>query len=411
MNILWLSTRSPYPLISGHSLRTYHTLRNASERHGIFLVTFVQLPLELEEENLGQVEGLCRCVDPFRIPLDRSRILLGASLARNLFSGLPFVAEKYDVGAMRRRIRNIIRKERIDLVHVDLLHLSVYLDEFPEMPKVITNHNVESLRVYRWSQAERNPLKKLYLREQWRRLRVFERNALNRFDACIVVSKTDRDTLETMGVQSKMFIVPNGTDTEHFRPGGGKTDPDRVLWLGHMDVHTNRDAVLYYWREIFPILRRRHPAARMEFIGTSPPREIVEAAKTDSRLRAPGFVEDIRPYLEKASVVVVPIRIGSGTRVKILDAMALGKAIVSTSVGCEGLDVKDGRDICIADDPEGFAHKTAMLLRDEDLRTALERNARRSALRYDWRLVAEEQERAYQYAVQQHHSPAAAGNG
>ena len=254
-------------------------------------------------------------------------------------------------------------------------------------------------------------MKKIYLREQWKKLQAFERNALERFDACIVVSKTDQDALEAMGIRSRMFVVPNGTDTKHFQPGSTKADPDRVLWLGHMDVHTNRDAVLYFWREIFPILRKRHPEARMEFIGTSPPREIVEAAKADNRVWAPGFVEDIRPYLEKASVVVVPIRIGSGTRVKILDAMALGKAIVSTSVGCEGLDVTDGKDICIADDPEGFADKTAMLLQNEGLRLTLETNARRRALSYDWNLVAAEQERAYEYAVTKNNSVVASGNG
>jgi glycosyltransferase involved in cell wall biosynthesis len=399
MNILWLSTRSPYPLISGHSMRTYHTMRNASQKHNIFLVTFIQLEEELQEENLEHLRSFCRRVFPFRIPVDESRCRLGVSAFRNLFSPLPFVAQKYNVRSMREKIREVVASENIDLVHVDLLHLSVYLAEFAEIPKIVANHNVESVRIYRWFEAEQNLLKRVYLHQQWLKLRSFEQSCMERFDSCIVVSEKDKESLEAMGIRSRMFVVPNGTDTKYFRPSEKKPEVDRVLWLGHMDVHTNRDAVLYFWREIFPVLRKRHPAVRMEFVGTSPPEEIVDAAKNDDRVETSGFVDDIRPHMEMASAVVVPIRIGSGTRVKILDAMALGKAIVSTSVGCEGIQVTDGEDIFIADDPEGFAEKIVTLLKNDRIRITLEKNARRLALTYDWSLGSVEQERAYEYAV------------
>ena len=140
-----------------------------------------------------------------------------------------------------------------------------------------------------------------------------------------------------MGVQNKLFVVPNGTDTKFFKPNSNRVNGNSVLWIGHMDVHTNKDAVLYFWKEIYPILGRKNPKVQMTFVGTAPPKEIAEAAKTDGQVRVTGFVDDIRPYIDEAAVMVVPIRIGSGTRLKILDAMAMGKAIVSTSVGCEGL--------------------------------------------------------------------------
>jgi glycosyltransferase involved in cell wall biosynthesis len=397
MNILFLSTRSPYPLISGHSLRTYHILKGAAQNHNVTLVTFVQLPEhELKDENLNHLRSFCKAVYPFKIPADMSRTKLATMLFLNLFSSLPFVGQKYDAPLMRQKIREIMQTEHIDLVHVDMLPLTIYINEFSQMPKILVNHNVESVRLYRWFQTEPNPIKKAYLGLQWLKLRSFERSAMEKFDGCVVVSEIDKELLLKMGVKSKLFVVPNGTDTKFFKPSNGKVVENSVLWIGHMDVHTNRDAVLYFWKEIYPILQRKYPEVKMTFVGTAPPKEIAGAAKGDGRVRVTGFVDDIRPYIEEAAVMVVPIRIGSGTRLKILDAMAMGKAIVSTSVGCEGINVSNGKDILIADSPEDFADKTIELLKKPDMRINLERNALELAKSYDWNLIREKQEAVYQ---------------
>ncbi len=401
MNILFLSTRSPYPLISGHSLRTYHILKGAAQKHNVILVTFIQEPEhELKKENLEHLRSFCREVYPFRIPVDMSRFKLGISLFLNLFSPLPFVAKKYDAPMMRQKIREIIKKEHIDLVHVDLLPLTVYINEFRKLPKILVNHNVESIRLYRWFQTEPNILKKVYLGIQWLKLRSFERSAMRKFDSCVVVSETDKQLLKEMGVSNRLFVVSNGTNTEFFKSTGKKTVENSVLWLGHMDVHTNKDAVLYFWREIYPLLRKWHPQVKMTFLGTAPPKEISDVAKRNEQVTVTGFVDDIRPYLDEAAVMVVPIRIGSGTRLKILDAMAMGKAIVSTSVGCEGINVSDGRNILIADTPEDFTNKTIELLKNEDLRSNLGKNALKLAKSYDWNLIWKKQELLYQDAME-----------
>ena len=402
MNILFLSTRSPYPLISGHSLRTYHTLKGAADKHNVTLITFVQLEEELKKENLDHLKSFCPAVYPFRVPLDRSRIKLGVSLFLNLFSPLPFVAQKYDAQMARRKIREIIRTEHIDLVHVDMLPLSVYVNEFDNLPKILVNHNVESVRLYRWFQTEPNILKKSYLGIQWPKLRSFERSAMDNFDGCVVVSETDKQLLRKMGINNMIFVVPNGTDTEFFKPRGKTKIDNSVLWIGHMDVHTNKDAVLYFWREIYPLLRKRYPEVHMTFVGTAPPKKIVDAAKKDNQIKVTGFLEDIRPYIDKSAVMVVPIRIGSGTRLKILDAMAMGKAIVSTSVGCEGLNAIHAKDILIADDPKDFAHGIIELLRNPDMRIKLENSARELAKTYDWNLIRKKQELVYQEVLKMH---------
>jgi glycosyltransferase involved in cell wall biosynthesis len=397
MNILFLSTRSPYPLISGHSLRTYHILKGATEKHSVTLVTFVQLPEhELKDENLKHLRGFCKAVYPFKIPADMSRTKLATMLFLNLFSSLPFVGQKYDAPLMRQKIREIMQTEHIDLVHVDMLPLTVYINEFKSLPRILVNHNVESVRLYRWFQTEPNPIKKAYLGLQWLKLRSFERSAMNKFDGCVVVSEIDRELLLKMGVKSKLFVVPNGTNTEFFKSTGKKVIDNSVLWIGHMDVHTNKDAVLYFWREIYPILQKKYPEVKMTFVGTAPPKEIADAARADGHVRVTGFVDDIRPFIEEAAVMVVPIRIGSGTRLKILDAMAMGKAIVSTSIGCEGINVSNGRNILIADHPYDFANKTIGLLKSPDLRTNLGENALELAKSYDWNLIREKQEAVYQ---------------
>jgi len=400
MNVLFLSTKSPYPLINGHSLRTYHTLRDAARRHDVTLVTFIQQPEhELKPEHIEHLRSFCKEVHTFPIPVDQSRAKLALSLGRNLLSDLPFVASKYDSPEMRTKIREIIANDKIDLVHVDLLPLSVYLNEFAHLPKILVNHNVESVRLQRWAESDPSPLKRAFLRLQWRRLCRFEKEMVNRFDQCITVSELDRDVLVNMGITIPIAVVPNGTNTEFFKPMGRPPIENSVLWLGHMDVHTNRDAVLYFWREICPLIQQRKPNATIIFVGTAPPREIADAAAGDPRVKVTGFVDDIRTYVDEARVVVVPIRIGSGTRLKILDTMAMGKAIVSTSVGCEGIDVTDGDNILVGDTPQAFAEKVMLALTNEDVRNRLQTNARAFVKKYDWDNLCQIQEDTYRDVV------------
>jgi glycosyltransferase involved in cell wall biosynthesis len=297
---------------------------------------------------------------------------------------------------VREKIREILSKEKIDLVHVDMLPLSVYINEFKELPKILVNHNVESMRLYRWFQTESNPVKKAYLGMQYPKLKAFERSSMEQFDSCVVVSEKDKELLRGMGVKNTIAVVPNGTDTSFFKPMGREKINNSVLWLGHMDVHTNKDAVLYFWREIFPLLQKQYPQVRMVIVGSAPPKEIADASRKDGNIKVTGFVDDVRPHMDEANVMIVPLRIGSGTRLKILDAMAMGKAIVSTSVGCEGLKVTDGENILIADKPEDFVRKVIQLLADDGLRQKLSDNALKIAKEYDWEHLYGIQEKIYQ---------------
>jgi len=251
------------------------------------------------------------------------------------------------------------------------------------------------MRLYRWFQTESNPVKKAYLGIQYPKLKAFEKAAMEKFDCCVVVSEKDKDLLREMGVKNNLAVVPNGTDTTFFKPMGRKKIENSVLWLGHMDVHTNKDAVLYFWREIFPLLQEQYPQVRIVFVGSSPPKEISDAAGRNGNIKVTGFVDDVRPYMDEAAVMIVPLRIGSGTRLKILDAMAMGKAIVSTSVGCEGLKVTHGENILIADKTEDFATQIVNVLKNEDIRLLLQINARCLSELYDWNTIMNKQEMIY----------------
>jgi glycosyltransferase involved in cell wall biosynthesis len=256
---------------------------------------------------------------------------------------------------------------------------------------------VESVRLYRWFQTERNILRKAYLAIQWLKLKSFERSALHRFNASVVVSETDKNLLRKMGISNRLFVVPNGTDTEFFKPEAITPRKDSLVWIGHMDVHTNKDAAMFFWRDIYPLLQEKQPQIHMTFVGSAPPKEIVHASQKDRMIKVTGFVEDIRPFVQRAAIMVVPIRIGSGTRLKILDGMAMGKAIVTTSIGCEGLNVTNRKNISIADTPETFAQNTIELLNNDLMRIKIEAEARKFAKTYDWRLIVDRQEAVYQY--------------
>jgi glycosyltransferase involved in cell wall biosynthesis len=191
-------------------------------------------------------------------------------------------------------------------------------------------------------------------------------------------------------------IVPNGVDTEFFKPLDEPTEENSLVFVGGMTWYPNLDAMQYFTREIWHLIKAEVPDLTMNLIGRKPQQNILEFAEQEPGFRPLGFQDDVRPHVHKSAVYVVPIRVGGGTRLKILDAMAMGKAIVSTSIGCEGIDVTDGVDIVIADSARDFATKTIQLLRDRTMRDEIGRNARKKAIeRYSWTTIYPELDYVY----------------
>jgi sugar transferase (PEP-CTERM/EpsH1 system associated) len=402
MHVLFLSTRSPWPLNGGHPLRTFHLLREAARRHRVSFLTFIQH--EEEWEGLSVMEEFCDSVVALPVPSDASRGALAAALARNVASTLPFVAQKYDTPAMRDAVRKVAGRAPVDLLHLDMLPLAVYARAAGPVPVVLTDHNVEYVLLERRAKTQQGATG-WFWRAQARRLRRFEAAAVRAATRTIAVSDVDAATLRALVPGANVHVVPNGVDGEFFQPGAEPEDPDALVFVGAMTHHPNVDSVKYFVEEIWPRIRAARPGARLTVIGAHPPQSIRTFGDTPG-ITVAGQVPDIRPYVQRAAVYVVPLRAGGGTRLKILDAMAMGKAIVSTSVGCEGLEVADGCDIAVADTPEAFAQRTLSLMDDAAARAAMGRAARATVeARYGWERLGALQEDVYQKAVADIHRP------
>lgn len=306
----------------------------------------------------------------------------------NLASPLPYAIKKYESPAMRSDI--IAREDLIDIVICDFLAPAINVPLSLSCPTVLFQHNVEAMIWKRHFEVQNNRAKKTYLRDQWRKMLRFEKETCRRFDAVIAVSAEDRDQMrEEYGVKA-VFEVPTGVDTEFFRPSGSeKIDPHNVVFTGSMDWLPNEDAIRYYTDQIMPIVRRSIPDAKLTVVGRNPYPSLLELSRRDPSIVVTGRVEDVRPYMERAAAYVVPLRIGGGTRLKIFEAMAMEKAIVSTTVGAEGLPVTDGRELRIADTPETFADSVVDLLKNSDAARKLGQEAARVVReKFGWNGVA-----------------------
>jgi glycosyltransferase involved in cell wall biosynthesis len=264
-------------------------------------------------------------------------------------------------------------------------------------PSVLFTHNVESEIWRRHYETAANPLKKALLRQQWQRMLRFEREALARFDVVLAVSEADGETFERLypgTLRRPVHIVKTGVDTAYFTPMPGRERRAHLVFTGSMDWLPNEDGMRTFVRDILPRIRAAEPEVTLSIIGRAPTpavRRLAEQAGID----VTGRVDDVRPHVAAGSVYVVPLRIGGGTRLKIFEAMAMGKAVVSTTIGAEGLPVTDGTDIVIADDPARFADAVVALIRDAAARRRIEQAARRLVVEhYDWSTVAHDFETA-----------------
>lgn len=397
MNLLFISTRNPYPPKGGHHIRTYNTLKCISKGNDIFLLGFVE---SKEKLNIGPLRKFCKTVDFFIIPEDVKKWRFFLSLFFNLFSPLPFVAHKYYRREARKRIKQILTENEIHIVHLDMLPLGRYFKDVKAYPTVLVDHNVESLRVLRWTKLEENILIKTYMFLQYLKLFKFEKTVCSNFDRCITVSDLDRKALEAICPDGKFVTIPNGVDIEHFKCRKTKVIPNSLVWVGGMRSFYNRDAVNYFLDEIIPLIQCEIPDVKVTFVGSSPPKGLLEISKRNPQIKFTGFVEDIRPYVEEAAVYIAPIRSGSGTKLKILNALSLSKAVVTTSIGAEGIEVSPNENIFIADNPEDFAQTTIELLKNPDMAEFAGKEGRKLIEeKYDWETICRKMNQVYEEII------------
>jgi glycosyltransferase involved in cell wall biosynthesis len=394
--ILFLCQNLPFPPDGGAMIRSYHTLRLLGREFEPTAVCFYRRSLKKSSEEVREaVAGLSDLADvqAFPIPQDTSLLRLVADHGRSLLGGRTYTRWTYDSQVAREAVRRLAAERSFNLIHLDSLDLAAFLPDLPEVPWVCAHHNVESQLLRRRARAETG-LKAAYVRHQASLMEKEERQLCGRFDLNLVVSEEDRRVLAGIAPDARFLVVPNGVDTAALQPSPAPPAPDDIVFVGGQTWFPNRDGMEYFAEQILPLIRAERPEVRVTWVGRASEGE--QERYAEKGIHMTGYVDDIRPHVHRGSCFIVPLRVGGGTRLKILDAWALGKAVVSTSPGSEGLEVIEGDNMLVADTPLGFAEAVLQVLRDGDLRERLERGGRRTAEQtYDWEVIGSEMLTAY----------------
>ena len=369
-------------------IRTFNILRLLSREFDISGLCFFRMADGAAQDKIrARVDSLREfaSIEAFPIPQEHSRVRLLSDHLRSVFSRRPYTVFAYESKRFRERLEQLVATTNPDIVHVDSLDLSGYLPIVTQRPTVCVHHNVESQLLRRRGEGMRRPLGN-YLEHQANLMQREEIEWMPKVDLNVMVSPQDRDSMAAMSPASRFVVVPNGVDTRVFSmaPRDGRAG---IVFVGGYTWQPNRDAMAYFCEEVLPRLRRDGFDGPVTWVGRAPGSVREEYRRTFGVVLT-GYVEDIRPVVQSAACYVVPLRSGGGTRLKILDAWAMGMPVVSTSVGCEGLATEDGENILIRDDPAAFADAVQLVLRDPGRQTSLGRAARATAERvYDWEVI------------------------
>ena len=390
MKILLLKTELLHPVDKGGKIRSYNMLKELKRNCHI---TYLTLDDGTADKNARQLASEY-CHELVCIPHQRREKFTPGfyvELMLNLASDLPYAIRKYESAGMRDEVAKRVADKSFDVLICDFLAPAVNVPANLDCASVLFQHNVEAMIWKRHYEVQKSAAKKAYLFRQWQKMHAFEAKMCPLFDCVIAVSREDRDLMQQEYGVKEIYDVPTGVDTTFFRPSGQtKTRPHNLVFTGSMDWLPNEDAIRYFTEQIMPRIKQAVPEVTLTVVGRDPYPGLVELSKRDSSVVVTGRVEDVRPYMEEAGVYIVPLRIGGGTRLKIYEAMAMEKAIVSTSIGAEGLPVRDGDEIVLADTPEAFADAVIRLFQQENLATEIgQRAAATVRERFGWDTVAD----------------------
>jgi sugar transferase (PEP-CTERM/EpsH1 system associated) len=390
MRILWIKTELLHPVDKGGKIRTYNMLRELKRHHHVTYLTLDDGTADpsARDDALQYCHELA-CVP--HTPSEKFNRQFYLELARNLFSRLPYAIKKYQSAQLQKEIRERTSGGKIDLVVCDFLAPAGNVPSDLDCPTVLFQHNVEAMIWRRHHEMQRNPIKKGYLFSEWLKMRAFEKKACRNFDAVVAVSQEDCEQMRNEYDVAAVFEVPTGVDTNFFKPRSNvAADPHNLVFTGSMDWLPNEDAITYFTQEVMPLIKRTIPGVTLTVVGRNPYPSLVQLARRDRSVIVTGRVDDVRQYMERAAAYVVPLRIGGGTRLKIYEAMAMEKAIVSTTIGAEGLPLSDGVEILLADTAEAIAEAVIKVLSDPTFAKRL--GARAAATvreKFGWQGVAE----------------------
>ena len=401
MRILWVKVGGLWPVNTGGRLRSFHTIAQLARRHRVTVLT-THGPADAPEGLDAALADCERVVSvPHAVPgHDSARFAL--ALVRSWLSPLPVDIWRCRVPALRREVARHLASGHVDLCVVDYLAASPNVAMDGPVPSVLFAHNVEHMIWKRLSEIETRAWRRALLEVEWQKLRRYEAHACARARLTVAVSDVDREILATHAPRARVKAIPTGVDTSYFAPDRSHEVPGSLVFFGSMDWFPNEDGIEYFVEAILPRIRAEVPEARLTVVGRNPGPRVRRLAAI-AGVRVTGTVDDVRPHVAEAAVCVVPLRIGGGTRLKIFEALAMGKAVVSTTVGAEGLPLIPGTHFVQVDAPAQFAAAVIALQRDPARRRALGSAGRRLVEeRYSWSQVAREFEAICESVVDGH---------
>jgi len=374
MKILWVKSGGLVPLSHGGRIRSFHLAKSLAQRNELSLFTFYEPTADDPHHELRGLFSKVICV-PLSIPEKKSGAEYVA-YARNLFSSRPYSVTKYCQPHVAAALREHLQRESYDVLICDFLLTAGVVPWDMPGPRVLFTHNVEAQIWERHFRVARNPVWKAVCYREFKMMERMEHHYLKRADHVLAVSDADASNFARVITPSKISVIPTGVDVDFFQPEPGKEEPRSLVFTGSMDWLANEEGIFHFVQNILPVVRREIPEVTLWVVGRNPTQRLRRLAESDPSIKVTGSVPDIRPYIAKGTLYIVPLLVGGGTRIKIYEAMAMGKPVLSTSIGAEGLPVNPERDIILADTNEDFARRAIALLRDAQSQTALGESAR-----------------------------------
>ncbi|MCE9560478.1 MAG: glycosyltransferase family 4 protein [Planctomycetes bacterium] len=404
LNIAVLDEELPFPLTSGKRIRTFNLLSRLAHRHRVTVLCH-RNPNQLEAlaaEEAFREQGIDTIVVDRAVP-SKSGPGFYARLAGNLLSPLPYSVATHTSPALAAAVRQFADANDVDVWHCEWTPYAQVLraalgDELADSRWTVMAHNVESLIWKRYLEAESNPVRRWYVKKQWQKFQRFEQWAYSAASLAIAVSPDDAKLMRDEFGATRTDVVDNGVDVGYFQPQHDvDRDPSRLLFLGSLDWRPNLDAVAILLDEIFPKVRAQMPTATLSLVGRRPPEWLKERAAITPGVRVFADVPDVRPFLATCGMLVVPLRIGGGSRLKILEALAMETPVISTRVGAEGLTLMPNRDLIVTETPSEMTDRILEAIRNpEELQETAERGRRRVLARYSWEPLADKLEHVWQ---------------
>jgi len=366
MKILFLTSRYPFPPVGGDKLRAYNIIRYLVDQgHSVDL-------LSLTHEDAKKA-GFLKNEKLIRVKKHESYL----SCLLGLVSQKPLQVWYYDSSAFNNEVRKAVAENKYDLIFCHLLRTAEYAKNIRGIPKIVDLTDAISLNYERVSKRLLHDLsvKNLMYSFEKKRVLSYEGEIISKFDSSILISDIDKNYLGKFFDVSNVKIIENGVDTEYFAFHGGEYDHNKIIFFGNMRYLPNSDAVINFAENIFPFIKKEIPAAKFVVAGSEPGKKVLELNK-EKDIHVTGFVDDLREHIRSATVSVAPMRYGAGMQNKILESMALGVPVVTSSLGFEGIRAEKDKDIIVEDQPEKFANKVVTLMKDEELRKSFSESGR-----------------------------------